>query len=695
MTRTLILMSTFLSAFLLFIIQPLYAKYLLPFFGGTSSVWTISVFFYSMTLLLGYLYASLLTQWPSHVARYIHGTLLVLAAILLAMRWFTVDSPLLVEAVYHQAPALSVLLTLLLGVGLPVLLLASTSVLVQYLYARYTDKEPYALFAISNAGSLLGLAAYPFIFEPFTALPLQSAWWTIGFVGFLVMLLVVWWQVDVLKSAVKNVVKPTLHLGLQNPGRIIFLSAIPTFLLAAATEYLSKGIASFPLLWIIPLMLYLISFIIAFGNRTSPIKRVPLLIVVLASIIPVFAVVPVINTSAAMYLFGFTTIMVSFFFICTYFHRQVYNVRPRVADLGVFYVYMTLGGALGSGIVGLLLPLVLNDQIEMYFVFGLLAIYFAFAATGWLSKKLPKFFVWSVQGMVIFVSFLFVWSSSTVDSHIVSDRNFYGTLKVVDTERLVEGELIPVRAIVNGATNHGMQALDERYENTAASYYGPDSGIDIAMRSFIERGERPRVNVVGLGAGMMNAYCEDIESISYTEINPAVEILARKYFTYLDMCPDKTTVVTGDGRLILEDQVAAGTITYDVIMMDAFTDDAIPSHLLTTEAFTNAYQPLMSKNAVLAFHISNKYLNLYPPIVGMARNNGYEVVVVRNTPDGSNALHMPTVWVLVTQESNVENLLSFAQTSRYAHQELVWTDYRSSVLSVLSLEGSGSIEWEK
>lgn len=687
MTRTLIHLATFLSAFLLFVVQPLYAKYLLPYFGGTSSVWTISVFFYSTTLLVGYLYASLLTQWRSRVARFIHTILLVLAGALLLGRWLYTEPPLLVGAIETGSPAVSVLLTLLYGVGLPVLLLASTSVIAQQLYARLTTEEPYKLYALSNAGSLLGLAAYPFLVEPFTTLSFQAVWWVSVFVLFLGLLVTAWRQVD-RQVAATRLATVGVEMALQHRWKIVALAAIPTFMLTASTELLSQGIASFPLMWVIPLMLYLLSFMVSFHDREYVLGiRVPTSFLVLVSIVPVFALFPVINTYALTYWLGFGFVTFSFFLICVYFHRRIYDMRPRVDDLGPFYVWMTFGGTLGSGVVGLLLPLVLESQTEVYVAFGAIALYLASQYLRSAKQKIPLMFYRIIGGFGVFGVGLVVLAMVFASGPVASERNFYGTLRVMDTTRSVEGEDVSVRMIVNGATVHGMQARDERYYRDAASYYGPDSGIDIAVRSFSEHGVSPKITVVGLGAGMMNAYCDEAEVISYIEINPVVEVLAREYFTYLDICPAKTTVAIGDGRLLLEAEAIDGDAQYDVIMMDAFTDDAIPSHLLTNEAFQQAYQPLLSDQGIIAFHISNKYLNLFPPIAGLARANGYEAVFVKKGSDPTNELYQSTIWVLVTHPDNVERLLAYEGVKRYTGSEFVWTDDKNSVMSVLSLTG--------
>lgn len=681
--RTLLLSATFLSAALLFVIQPLFAKTLLPEFGGTSSVWTVSVFFYSAVLLLGYIYASVVTRWPARTALIVHGSLLVLTSVMLLLRWFTTGS-MLVPALGYAVPSLAVLGTLFQGVGLPVVLLASTSVITQHLWAQSINSDPYRLYAVSNAGSLLGLATYPFLLEPFSNLTTQAAVWTVTFLAFMAVLSFSWWRSAT--APVQYQPAETLSAKLEKRWVIVLLAAIPTVFLAASTEYLSKGIASFPLLWVIPLLLYLLSFIVAFGES----KRswlLPLYAWAAMAFVPAVMLLPFMNASALYYWAAFASVMAAFFTSTTYLHRKLYERRPRVSDLGPFYVWLTFGGALGSGLVGFVLPLILSDLIEVYILVGGLAAFFFWRVGQELLSRLHTGFVRTFQGVTIALSLVFVLAMSWQGNVVAAERNFFGTLKVYDYEVMVEGERVPVRSIVNGATNHGMQARDARYYEEAASYYGPGSGIDVALRSFIDAGEAPRVAVVGLGAGMMNAYCDRVSKLDYVEINPAVEQIARDYFTYLTMCPDKTSVVTGDGRLALAE---AGE-PYDIIMMDAFTDDAIPVHLLTKEAFEDAYLPTLAEGGVLAFHVSNKYLKLHPPIVGAARELGYEAVVLSKDKNPNNQLHQSTVWVLVGDDAAIETLGAYERVRTYDSETYVWTDERNSVMRALSLTG-GKLE---
>jgi len=689
MTQKLILVTTFLSAFLLFTIQPLYAKFLLPYFGGTSSVWSVSVFFYSFVLLIGYLYASLLISWRSRTARLIHSFFLVLTGALLLSVWLSGGVPPLINTVEYGVPAVSVLLTLFAGLGMPILLLASVTVLMQTLYARLTTKEPYQLYALSNAGSLLGLASYPFIFEQFFGLYWQAFAWTTGFIVCLLLIVSVWRQVEknsVVESSAPKRIAPSV---MNHKWKIIALAAIPTFLLVSITEFLSKGIASFPLLWIVPLMLYLLTYILAFSDRRSPLPIVPGPIFVLLSVLPVLAIISSMNESVILYLCGFAYLMIFFTIAGTYFHRRVYELRPGTQELGSFYVLVTFGGALGSGVVSFVLPFVLNSPIELQISLVVLTLYFIFhpATTGWLTDKLSALQVKSLQAFLVLLPALVIFTLVFSEPVVISDRNFFGTLKVVDEKNQIEGETFTFRSIVNGVTNHGLQVLDERYATVPVSYYGPGSGVAVAMDSFTARGVKPRLSVVGLGAGVMSSYCDSSLQIDYIEINPAVEDLAREYFTYLEICPEKSSVTIGDGRLVLENAVDTAQ-PYDLIVIDAFTDDAIPVHLLTAEAFASAYKPNLSAEGIMAIHISNRYLNLIPPVTGMAKANGFETVLISKGRESKQAHQNPTYWLIVVPDGRAESFLGYEGASIPVGEYYTWTDEKSSVLQVISLNGS-------
>lgn len=687
MARYLILAATFISAFLLFSIQPLFAKYLLPYFGGTSSVWTISIFFYSVVLLLGYSYAAILTHMKMPFARLLHGGFLFSVLGIMGWRMLNDVHPVMTGAVETSAPALSVLLTLLFAVGLPVLLLASTSVLTQTLYARVSGKNPYLLYALSNIGSLSALLTYPFLIEPFISLSTQSTIWIIGFIGFIVVMMLGWFLVGFeWKSTVsENIIDP--RPANFSYAAVLFLAAVPTFFLTSATEQISSGIASFPLLWILPLVLYLLSFVVAFRDSklTIPAPLVLLCSAVSLLIVPLFIKGPI------HYWFGVIILSCSFFIIVTYLHRRLYELRPAVRSLGLFYVVMTAGGAIGSGIVGLVLPLVFNDYYELPLLLIGMILY-----TLQVSMKtfMPKAMFWykhiAFGLLATTVLVIGITMTDVTNRKLAVDRSFYGTLRVLESTVTYNDENVPIRNISNGSTNHGHQVMDSRFNNVAGSYYGENSGIDYAIKSFRESGTLPRIAVIGLGAGMMNVYCDETALIDYVEINSTVETLAREYFTYLEQCPEKTSVTIADGRLHLEELVDKGVVQYDIIMMDAFTDDAIPMHLLTKEAFRDAYLPLLSDEGIIAVHVTNRYLNLSDVIAAAARDVGYSAVSHTNMPKEGDLSHM-TSWVLVMKPENASSFNGKTpMTKLYTSEGKIdaWTDEKSSILPALSMVGS-------
>ena len=683
MTRKLLYASIFLSAALLFLIQPLYAKYLLPYFGGASSVWIISIFFYSTTLLLGYIYASLLTKWSLGTSRIVHGTLLVLTGALLIARWLSDGSAVVVVESSQQSAAISTLLTLLYGVGLPVLLLASTSVVVQHLFALHTKEDPYWLYTLSNAGSLIGLAIFPFLLEPLVNLPLQIEVWTIGFVLFLILLLTAWKRVEK-SNLIETNQKPELPRPMVQPALILLYAAVPTFLLASMTDLFSRGIASFPMLWVIPLMLYLLTFVVAFRDR-MPFSVLPLGPTALASGLLVLLPLTLMNKSLLNFFVAFGFGMLFFFLVSTFFHRTIYLMRPDSSQLGKFYIWLTFGGAIGSGSVGLLLPALLDSTIEVYVGLAVIVLYFIWTQMDILKKHVSIHFVHLAQAMFVLSVVLFTYYSINVPGLVDSKRNFFGSVRVTDENMLVNGEPIEARYMVHGTTLHGLESRDPEFEKYAVSYYGTGSGIELSLRSFVERNINPKVNVIGLGAGMMATFCDNLERLDYVEINPVVLELAQEHFSYLDRCTEKQSVTIGDGRLVLE---TLPPRDYDVIMVDAFSDDAIPAHLLTKEAFHNAYLPQLSDEGVLVIHITNRFLDLHGAVAGMVDGTEYQTIAVRSEKVDNNQMSMTTIWVILAKGEQAERILSYENTTLYQGPLIKWTDSKNSILQTLSSTGS-------
>jgi spermidine synthase len=638
----------------------------------------------------GYAYAAMLTQMQMSLARWLHGLLLLAVVVIMGKRFMTDVHPIMTGAVDASAPALSVFLTLLFAVGLPVLLLASTSVLTQTLYARVSDKNPYVLYALSNIGSLSALLLYPFFIEPFIPLSIQSSVWITGFIIFIVVMMAGWFVAGKDWHSVSKKETIDTRPATFSYIAVLLFAAVPTFFLAAATEQISRGIASFPLLWIVPLVLYLLSFVVAFRDSKVTVPA-PLMLVCSALAL---LVVPYFTKDSFHYWFGVVILSSAFFIIVTYLHSRLYEHRPAVRSLGTFYVVMTAGGAIGSGIVGLVLPQIFNDYYELPALLVGLVLYGMYVSVKtYVPNLLPwyQYIAFVIIGMAVLVVVSFGMLAAS--RQLATDRSFYGTLKVIESQTSLKDEQVPIRYISNGATNHGQQVMDERYSAISGSYYGENSGIDYAIKSSLESGIKPRVAVVGLGAGMMNIYCADAVVIDYVEINPTVETFARTYFTYLEQCPEKTSVTIADGRLHLEELAAKG-VKYDVIMIDAFTDDTIPMHLLTREAFLNAYIPLLSEKGIIAIHTTNRYINLVPTIAAVAESVGYVAVAHTNVP-AKNALSHTTMWALVMKPDYAGQFDGRTpMTEIYTAEDgaYMWTDDKSSILPALSLIGSNKLK---
>lgn len=677
----------FLSAFLLFSIQPLVAKFILPHFGGTYTVWTMVVFFFTTMLLFGYVYASLLITWPRVWARGIHTSIIVLAITVIGISWARNGVPVLNESLVgvFASPALSVVGLLLGMIGLSTLVLASTSVVAQRLYSDLTRREPYPLYSLSNLGSLLGLLTYPFLFELWLPVSTQAIAWSLGFLTLSALLLLLLWRVPAsvpqVQPVSENQTKGRAVSIVDSPLRFIFLAAVPTFFLATATEYLSKGVASFPLLWVLPLSAYLLSFVAAFYQKRRPLPSGSAVLLI-PLFLPVLFLLLNTNLSTGLYWSMVGLITVAVFIVGFYFHSRIYDARPSEQHMGRFYVLLTFGGAVGSGVVGLLLPLVLNRSDELLWFSAALLVWALFQSRSFFQSSLTS--RWRIIGfyllMTVFVSIPFLHGMAK-DS-VTEERNFYGSLRVYDDVIEVDEVLLPVRYLINGSIIHGFQALENEYKFREVSYYGPRSGIGVAIHSYA-REKPPRLLAVGAGIGIVSAYCSELAALDYVEINPAVVAVAERDFSYIESCSYKGEVVIADGRLYLEQLTSVKP--YDIIMIDAFTDDAIPLHLLTVDAFEDAYLPHLSDDGMIAVHISNRYLDLAPPIAGAARQVGLTPLIVARRVEDGKGLENSSVWMLLTRNSTDFEVEEAALL--YNGKTYIWTDERSSILKALTLKG--------
>jgi hypothetical protein len=664
--------AIFLSAFLLFAVEPMAAKRLLPALGGSSAVWITCLVFFQSFLLFGYLYAHALarrarSRWPS----LLHIGLLALAVILLAFA----REPDLSRASGH--PVTAIFAALSLSIGLPFLLLSSTSPLLQHWWARRRQTRiPWRLFALSNAGSLLALLLYPSLIEPHLTLSLQRTAWGWGFALYAALCAGLAWRA---RSAVALPVPEPSPADAapcsSTRARLLWflLPAAAAMQLCAVTSHISQNIAAIPLLWILPLAVYLITFILAFEfprlYRQSIV--IGMLVVLLASLGMMLSTPDV--TFPILLNIGF--FLAEMFFACYFCHAETYALRPARSSEGtLFYLLVAAGGAAGTFFIGILCPLLFSANYDFALAFFATAA-LALAATwfiGWRQRLL-----WSAATAALLV-LIVVLHIAYARKTLLEERNFYGALRLKESH--YPPQALTVRALFNGTIQHGSQWFAPEFRRTPTTYYATDSGIGLALRFCC--GDRPRnIGVIGLGAGTIAAYGRPADRIRFYEINPAVLPIAQHLFTYLRESQAQTSFVPGDARLSLQTEPPQ---RFDVLAVDAFTGDAIPIHLLTTQAM-QIYRRHLAQGGILAFNVSNQYLNLPPEIAALAQASGLQARVV-NTQANDDRGEFRASWVLVTDRADFFRLPAVAGVAHPVRLQpglRAWTDDYSSLLPIL------------
>jgi SAM-dependent methyltransferase len=630
------------SSLLLFSIQPVMTKAILPAFGGSAGVWVTAMLFFQTMLLMGYLYSYLLTRFFSRRAQsMIHLILLLISLSLL---------PVKLHPESAHDPALSILLVLLVSVGLPYFLLSSTSPLLQSWFATsYTGVFPYRLFALSNAGSVAALLAYPILIEPLMTASTQLRVWSVGYV----LLALIACVTAVLHSSAKPIHEPfDTNLSTRRPFLWIALAACASVLWLAVANHLSQEVAPVPFLWVLPLGLYLLSFILCFEGRNwyrPALFRWLLPASWIAACYnmaqPAGLVREILTFSAALFLW------------CMFCHGELALTKPeRRQDLTFFYLMLAFGGALGGVFVGVVAPNVFSSYLELPIGITasvLLALPLLYHVTS--AARLTRLGVVALAAFIIAVRF------QAGSGDVVHLRNFYGALQVTDTGA---GDAA-FRSLYNGRTLHGVEFLSPTRNRVATTYYGPESG---AGRMLSIEGKARRIGIVGLGAGTLAVYGRDGDSFRFYEINPAVIQIATHDYHFLDTSPARIDVVAGDGRLALEKEPPG---SFDAIVLDAFSDDSIPVHLLTKQAF-QIYFRILRPDGVLAIHLTNRYLDLEPVVESLAAASRRHVEAV-------HSLAQPEAHILAADWAVVSGSAT-EHTRPSAH---LWTDDYSNLFQVL------------
>ena len=638
----------FLSAFLLFVIQPMAGKELLPRWGGAANVWTACLFFFQISLLIGYAYACFSVRILSSKRQAIAQGLLMLSAAI----WLLVvpSSQLGFDTEY---PAISVLASLAVSIALPTVALASASPIASsWLNSSSQGREPYYLYSISNAGSLLGCLAYPFAIEPWLNLTQQQWGWRSIF-----WLLVVGWIVACRRffrgesldgnednrrtatshdESLTSKAKETRSFGIRpnTPVSLLWL-VIPfstAIILAASTHHLSQAGVVVPGLWVVPLAIYLVTWWLSFGGWGP--KRwggyvalfylgasIALVLIIFKLWLPWLAIIG-----------GYSLVMFCTGLAC---HRLLYEVRPNAEQLTVYYLAISVGGALGTACTLLLAPIWFTDYYELHVGLALAAMamsgYFVNHLTPRLSKELwVRRWSWPMNLVLPCVLIGGLWTQSStpnVETTLDQRRDFYGVVRVIENDKL------GFRAMVLGQTIHGVEPLNGQLDVDQSMYYGTRSGVALAWGSTRDRLKRPlRVGAIGLGAGTMSLYASREDHLIYYEISPAVRILAQEYFHYLASHQGSTDIRMGDGRTLIAAEVAAGKASnepMDLLLIDAFTNDSLPMHLLTVEAI-QTYANRLTPEGVIAVNITNRNLDLAPILFDTARRTGYQPLLIEN-----------------------------------------------------------------
>ncbi|HEX6529103.1 MAG TPA: fused MFS/spermidine synthase [Burkholderiales bacterium] len=664
--------TIFLSSFLLFLVQPLIARLILPWFGGSAAVWTTCMLFFQALLLAGYAYAHLLAKYSRRrIEALVHTALLVAAVVTLPISPSDAWKPS-----GSEEPVALILLLLGVSVGLPYFLLAANSPLLQAWFARARPgQNPYRLFAVSNLGSLIALLGYPFVVEPFLGGHGQVALWSWLFAGFALLCALVAWRTPAAQPVAEAEITALGPLAKSDVVLWLALSATGSVLLLAVTNHLTQNVASVPLLWLAPLTLYLATFIIAFEGKGwyRPQWLWPILVVWLGAM----GWLLVDNDFQFDLPMQLGIFLPGLFLGCLFCHGELYRLRPAPARLTAFYLAISAGGALGGLLVAVVAPLVLTGYYELgagLVALGVLAA-IRFAGVNVFARYASLVALLGIAACAAYDSMRYQRDVR------VATRSFYGVLRV--KEYGVPGEDSHLRRLVHGAIMHGEQYLgDEKSRRMLTTYYHQDSGIGAAIRSV---GDRPaRVGIIGLGTGTIAAYGRSGDIYRFYDIDSRVMQIALHEFTYLTDSKAKVELALGDARLTLEREPPRN---FDVLAVDAFSSDAIPVHLITREAL-GVYLKHVKPDGIVAFHVSNRFLDLIPVVARIAAENGAQAVLVRDDPDEETDYRRSrTDWVLVSRNPAALRRPAIVERGAVEPEDQpdwrTWTDDYSNLIQIL------------
>lgn len=656
--------AIFLSSALLFLLQPVAAKAILPWFGGSAGVWTACMLFFQAVLLLGYLYAYCITRYLSSRAQtVVHLALLALSLALLPVHLSDRGS----FGADHPVPR--ILATLGASIGLPYFVLSTTGPLLQAWYARRSRVSvPYRLFALSNLASLAALLVYPLGIEPVLSLSRQFLAWSLGYFGFVLLT-----ALATLRGTPKEPSKealgeqPRIARPVAQPLVWIVLAACASTLWLAVANHLSQEVAAVPFLWILPLGLYLLSFILCFDREGWYRPRMYRWILPAAWLAMSFrlarqGVVGGLHWEILLF-------SAALFACCMLCHGELARRKPEPREgLAFFYLMMATGGALGAVFVGLVAPHIFSSYLELPLGIALCIVLSVALLYGYSSPR-------HLARLIVVATLAFVLGTQLrrAEKTLFQARNFYGTLQVTEAG----AGAMAMRALYNGTILHGIEFSAPERSRVTTTYYGPQSGAGLVLQSRLSSPRR--VGVIGLGVGTLAAYGRAGDYFRFYEINPAVIRIASEHFRFLKESEARTEVVTGDGRLALGRESRQN---FDVLVLDAFSGDAIPVHLLTQQAFEIYFRQLRP-GGIIAVHVTNKYLDLASVVQEIAASLGKQTLFIHSAADGQRATYEAD-WRLVAEDrAALRNFEPLSRPPVAARRLQPWTDQYSNLFQIL------------
>ena len=674
-------LTIFLSAFLLFQVQPMIAKMILPWFGGGAAVWAACLLFFQCVLLLGYGYShGIVRRLKPRQQWILHSVLLVLCLLFL---------PIVPNAAWKPsdpaAPVWHILGLLGVTVGLPYFLLSTTGPLIQAWFVQAKPgTTPYRLYALSNLGSMLALLSYPVLFEPTLTLRHQAVMWSVGFAGFALLCIWTGWKsqgaaaLDHVQT-VEEPAGPPPSWGLRLFW--VALAACPSMLLLSLTGHMTMDLAPMPFLWVLPLALYLLSFILCFDAPRWYRRRTFLILLPIALGVTAY-LMDKSPSDLPNVLLPIVVFSLAFFVCCMVCHGELARLKPHPRYLTGFYLMLAVGGAIGGIFVALIAPAVFNAYYEFPIsvgLCGLLAVAVLFREKEWVFRRdllgWPAIIIFTLAALL--VGYLGRMMRDSVKDSLFAGRNFYGGLKVEQYGKYYDWN--GYRSLAHGSINHGEQYTHPARHKTPVTYYCPDTGVGRFMEARVV-GAPQRVALIGLGTGTLAAYARPGDFYRFYEINPMVPVIANTYFTYLKDADAQVDIRMGDARLSLERQEPQH---YDLIAVDAFSSDSIPVHLLTLEAL-QLYFKHLKPEGVLAVHISNRYINLEPVLERGAVALG-KTARVFETDDNDDQTCYGTTWVLLASDAAIfqQQELKNGVKPTPAPWLRTWTDDFSNVYKLL------------